>query len=620
MKKIAVKFGTIWIVLLMLISIFLSPMPMTAQGQVTEEWVVRYNHPSNSRDYARDIAIDHHGNLFVAGTDKGEWPVRNDYAVVKYDSAGNQEWVASYDGPAQSLDTCFSVAVDNTGNVFLTGESWGSRLDIVTIKYDSEGNKIWVNRYDGPARMYESALDMAVDKYGNVYVTGYSEDGGREKDCITIKYANDGNLLWVALYSGPENARDMGREIAVDENGNVFVTGISYGIGTSSDMFTIMYDTNGNEVWVQQYDGPGHYFEFAEDITLDNNGNVYVTGQSYGIGTSRDYVTIKYSPTGNEEWVTRYNGPGNDYDTPTTVVVNNDGNIYVTGWSYNSDGNEDCVTIKYDQSGGEIWVRRYNGPENSWDGSIDMVLDARGNIFITGVSDGVSTGCDFFTLMYDPEGNEEWVARYDGPASLDDESSAIVVDSSGNVYVAGWDRDSVSDIDFVTIKYSTTFADAGPNQTVNNVETVTFDGSGSYDTDGTIVSYAWDFGDGQFGSGVTTTHSYDYSGTYTVTLTVTDEDEATDADTMIVTVKTPIESIQDLIRDVKARKLPPGIENSLVKKLGGAIAALERGQNNVVINKLEAFAHEVDALRGKWLSDEDADDWTAKAQRIISLL
>jgi len=165
-------------------------------------------------------------------------------------------------------------------------------------------------------------------------------------------------------------------------------------------------------------------------------------------------------------------------------------------------------------------------------------------------------------------------------------------------------------------------ADAGPDQEIILGETVEFDGSGSSDPDGdeTIVSYDWDFGDETAGSGETTTHTYSSSGTYTVTLTVTDDHDATDTDTMTVTVITPIESIQDLIRDVKALKLPPGIENSLVKKLEGAIAALERGQNHVAINKLGSFVHEVDALRGKWIEDNDADHLIAKALRIIDVL
>ena len=82
-------------------------------------------------------------------------------------------------------------------------------------------------------------------------------------------------------------------------------------------------------------------------------------------------------------------------------------------------------------------------------------------------------------------------------------------------------------------------ANAGTDQTVIVNEVVTFDGSGSTDSDGTIVSYAWDFGDTHTGSGVTTSHAYSAIGIYTVTLTVTDNDGLTGSDTAVITVKTP---------------------------------------------------------------------------------
>jgi PKD repeat protein len=79
-------------------------------------------------------------------------------------------------------------------------------------------------------------------------------------------------------------------------------------------------------------------------------------------------------------------------------------------------------------------------------------------------------------------------------------------------------------------------ADAGPDQTATVNEVITFDGSGSTDPEGNIASYAWDFGDGTSGTGITVTHAYSTAGTYTVTLTVTDDGGLTDSDTAIVTV------------------------------------------------------------------------------------
>jgi PKD repeat protein len=89
----------------------------------------------------------------------------------------------------------------------------------------------------------------------------------------------------------------------------------------------------------------------------------------------------------------------------------------------------------------------------------------------------------------------------------------------------------------ITIQNRAPTADAGPNQLVNTT-LVSFDGTGSSDPDGSIDSYAWDFGDNTTGTGATPTHTYSQDGSYTVTLNVTDDDGGTDEDTASVTVDT----------------------------------------------------------------------------------
>jgi chitodextrinase len=161
-------------------------------------------------------------------------------------------------------------------------------------------------------------------------------------------------------------------------------------------------------------------------------------------------------------------------------------------------------------------------------------------------------------------------------------------------------------------------ADAGPDQTVITGETVIFDGSGSSDPDGTIVSYEWDFGDGATGSGETTTHAYVSTGTYTVILTVADDDESTDSDAAVVTVQTPAEAIQYLSDYVRELGLSYGTESSLLATLEAAIASLGRGQDDAAIHQLGAFINQVEALRRSGqLSDELAQELISGAQRII---
>jgi uncharacterized delta-60 repeat protein len=261
-------------------------------------WVARYNGPGNYDDVATAIAVDNNGNVYVTGWSYGGYGTGYDYATIKYNSEGQVVWVARYNGPGNDDDEATAIAVDNNGNVYVTGRSWGkdADYDYATIKYNSLGHTQWVARYNGLGNSRDSATAIAVDNNGNVYVTGYSE-----ADYATIKYNSNGQVVWVARYNGPDNFPDEATAIAVDNNGNVYVTGRSGRHGAGYDYATIKYNANGQELWVRRFNRPDNGDDEATAIAVDNNGNVYVTGRSWGEDADYDYVTIKYSAVGIEE-------------------------------------------------------------------------------------------------------------------------------------------------------------------------------------------------------------------------------------------------------------------------------------------------------------------------------
>ena len=389
-----------------------------------------------------------------------------------------EEWVARYNGSGM-FDGANAIAVDANGNVYVTGYSYGSGTssDYATIKYDTNGNELWTARYNGLGNGYDYAAAIEVDASGNVYVTGYSVGSGTSSDYATIKYDTDGKQLWVSRYNGPGNGYDYAFAIAVDANGNVYVTGGSPGSGTSSDYATIKYDTNGNELWLARYNSPGNSYDQAAAIAVDANGNVYVTGYSYGSGTSSDYATIKYDTNGNQLWVARYDGRDNSYDLATDIAVDASGNVYVTGGSYDSVTSNDYATIKYDTNGNQLWLARYNGPGNFSDSASAIAIDAGGNVYVTGISAGsyiyLNEDYAYATIKYDTNGNELWVARYNYNSAVtsDDIATAIAVDANGNVYVTG--RVGANDgeyyflYDYATIKY----VQGMPDLIIQSIET-----------------------------------------------------------------------------------------------------------------------------------------------------
>jgi hypothetical protein len=436
--------------LLVLFLVFFFAFPLFAQ-QVDTAWVRRYNGPANSDDYAFAIAVDDSGNAYVTGYSVSEtWPnVNYDYATIKYDSQGNQLWVQRCNGPGNDYDAAFAIAIDGYGNVYVTGVSVGSGTsgDYATIKYYPDGDTAWVRRYNGPGNLSDYACAIATDSFNNIYVTGYSMSSGTwpfNYDYATIKYDLDGNEIWVRRYDGPGNTDDLAYAITTDGYGNVYVTGSSGG-----DYATIKYDSSGNELWVRTKDGTGSH-DNAYSIAVDVYDNVYVTG--YNSGDYSDYVTVKYDSSGKEIWAKSYNGPGIGRDEAHAIGVDDSGNAYVTGFSIGSGTDYDYATIKYDSSGNEVWVRRYNGPGNSLDGGSAMAIDISNNIYVTGHSVGSGGDRDYATIGYDPSGNERWVKRYNGPGNSFDGAYDIAVDGSGNVYVTGVSS-SISNGDYATIKY-----------------------------------------------------------------------------------------------------------------------------------------------------------------------
>jgi hypothetical protein len=381
----------------------------------------------------------------VTGTSSGS-ETSDDYATIKYYPNGDTAWVRRYNGPANWDDEVSAIAVDDSGNIYVTGGSVGSgtNMDYATIKYRPDGDTVWVRRYNGAGSSYDRACAIALDGSNNVYVTG----GGAE-DYTTIRYYPNGDTAWVRRYDGAGSG-DGARAMAIDNLGNIYVTGVSWGSGTNQDYATIKYDVAGNELWVARYDAV-NYPDEAYAMAVDGSDNIYVTGYSYGSETGRDYATIKYYPNGDTAWVRRYDGPASNDDRAFAIAVNGSNNVFVTGISdvsaayYNT-----TTTIKYYYPNGDTaWVRGYIEPSASGYAVNAIAVDGSGNVYVT----GASIGYDYVTIKYSPDGDTTWVRRYNGPGNHEDHAEAIAVDGSGNVYVTGRSRGIGTDYDYTTIKY-----------------------------------------------------------------------------------------------------------------------------------------------------------------------
>jgi uncharacterized delta-60 repeat protein len=494
---------------------------------VNEAWVARYNGPGNDWDEALAITVDGLGNVYVTGGSIGQ-DLLNDYTTIKYNSSGTQEWLTHYNGTGNGDDKAAAIAVDGSGNVYVTGYSYGQNSsDYATVKYDSSGTEIWSARYNGSANNDDRATSIAVDNSGNVYVTGFSTGMISDYDYVTVKYNSSGIEQWVAVYNGPGNFFDLPCAVAVDDSGNILVSGWSSGSNGFNDYATVKYDSGGTQKWVARYHGPASEGDDAcYDMAVDCTGNVYITGGSISEAGDRDYATVKYDPSGAELWVARYNGAANDFDVAMALAVDCSGNVYVTGKSAGTNTSLDYLTIKYNSSGVEVWTARYDGPANSEDGASAIAIDNSGNVYVTGISMGLDSDFDYATVKYNSSGMEEWALRYNGPGNGADASNGIAIDGSGNVLVTGYSFNTNSSSDYATVKYEEvivpveliSFAGrAEQNRVILNWETATEMNNRGFDIERKVSSKQYAAGKwekiGFVGGAGTTTEPKSYSFT-----------------------------------------------------------------------------------------------------------
>jgi hypothetical protein len=320
---------------------------------------------------------------------------------------------------------------------------------------------LWTALYDnGGVGGIHEAKAIALGSSGSVYVGGVSSDSSGHADFATIKYnPNSGSQLWAARYSGTPNGEDVLEGVVTDGSGNVFVTGTSDGSGTGKDYATIKYNTGGTQLWVARYDAGNSGDDEARGLGIDSLGNVYVTGTSFGGPASEeDYATVKYDSSGSQLWVARYDGPAGKGDYAAAIAVDSAGQVYVTGESTDGTlGYDDFITVKYDTTGAVKWVNRYNGPASKHDVPAAVSLDASGNVYVTGQSIGGGTNDDYATVAYDENGNQLWAIQFNGTGDGQDLPTALAVDSGSNVYVHGNSR-GVSGDELVTLKYTQSVA------------------------------------------------------------------------------------------------------------------------------------------------------------------
>jgi len=351
-------------------------------------WGVTYNGPGNGIDEFMDLALSADGDICAVGFSLGSG-TDYDYITIKYDSAsGTPVWVERHDGAGSGVDVGRAIAVADSQYTFVTGTSYGgsaSYQDIVTIRYDTSGAVGWARMYLGLSDTSDAGLDIALDAGKNVYVAGTCADSDYYGDFYVRQWLFDGSPGWSHSYDGSAAASaDTAFAITATLNGTVYATGIAKMTGQDYNYMTIKYDQSGTPVWTRTYNGTGNGVDIARDIVLDNQENVIVTGRSLGSGSGIDIVTIKYDSSGVPLWTRRYSEPGAVMDQGYAVDVDAYDNIYIVGSASSGATNQDYALLKYKPNGDFLWIKYHNGSDDNIDIATDIAVDRFGNAYTTG--------------------------------------------------------------------------------------------------------------------------------------------------------------------------------------------------------------------------------------------
>ena len=288
-------------------------------------------------DQGQGVAVDSSGNAYVTGsTNSPDFPTVNaiypnlssfyDAFVTKFDASGAQVLYSTYLGGNNS-DYSYGIAVDSTGNAYVTGETASSDFpvlnafypnlsgtgDAFVTKLDSNGTQVLYSTYLG-GNGYDRGMDIALDSSGSAYVTGKTESSNfptvnakypnlmGQSNAFLTKFDTSGTQVLFSTYLGG-NRYDGGDGIAVDSAGNAYVTGFTdssdfpavntkYLFGGGEDAFVTKFDASGAQVLYSTYLGGNHY-DVGLGIAVDSNGNAYVTG----ITSSSDFPTTADDPS-----------------------------------------------------------------------------------------------------------------------------------------------------------------------------------------------------------------------------------------------------------------------------------------------------------------------------------
>jgi len=362
----------------------------------TPIWTNRHRPDGHVHSWIRIFLLDNSGSMYVLGDSRT--PDDNvNCELFKIDAATGQTlWSRLYDSPSKTADYSVRMAFDKFGDIYFNAKS---EKKLLIFKYHPDGSLEWQRAYTD---IHDSTLhvgQITTDTAGNVYSIGYTYDGRS----TVVKYSPSGDRLMDETYSSPEYSSSLSR-LSVAANGDIFTAGYRYHPESKYDWLIWKLNADGSTAWTFDCFGdaqwPGGMHDFIDDICLDESGNLYVAGMVGYEETLTDIVLMKFLSDGTNVWTQRQDCGLQLSDDPDDMFLAANGDIYIAGGTQRPNKSGcDFLLLKYDNDGVLDWARRYIGPFNSNNFAVSVVADQAGNVYTTGFSQSGSDLSDVYTTI-----------------------------------------------------------------------------------------------------------------------------------------------------------------------------------------------------------------------------
>lgn len=400
-----------------------------------------------------DMAVDATGNSYLSGyeQDPGDQYFEKHFVLFKINAAGNLQWKRNFTNIKDSIDEAIAVITDSLGYVYITGKridtfcnicTYSTKIsDIITMKYDSNGNRLWLNRYHDSDFILAAPADIALSANGTIVITGNeskynSQTGTYESKMLLQKINNNGKTLWLKKMDNV-----VGNSACFDNRNNIVVVGSSNpdNIYQTQKPITLKFSPSGNLLWSTIYteaNKNGHlYF-----VQCDASNNIYTNGQTDTITfyNNPKIITIKYSGSGTQQWFRKE--AGNTTTLPHfygNFKADAAGNCYLTGYISKSGSDDDWLTVKYNKAGVKKWSNLFDDVYHGSDKPIGIAIDKKGYTHVAGYVYGTNGNYSIATVHYNKTGALLDSDIYKRGNNSNGFATGIGVDKNDNVYTGG---------------------------------------------------------------------------------------------------------------------------------------------------------------------------------------